>query len=66
MSSLSATLHEYLEVKDKKASVNIILPANIRFKFYEKYEDIKLENKFSAIPITMPLFSKMTDAYQSI
>jgi hypothetical protein len=32
-----------------------VIPANIRFEFYKTRENIKLENKFSAIPMKLPL-----------
>ena len=31
------------------------LPANIRWSRYERYEDVKLENKFAPYPLTIPL-----------
>ena len=40
-----------------------MIPANIRFKFYEKREDVVLENKFSCMPIRMPLAESMDQAY---
>jgi len=43
-----------------------MLPANIRFRWYDKREDVKLENKFAAIPMTLPLISKMKDSYDPI
>lgn len=42
------------------------MPANIRFKFYQTLADIKIENRFSALPIKMPLVSNMKDAYGRI
>lgn len=66
MSSLSTALHEYMNVKNENTTINIFLPANVRFKFYKTYEEVRLENKFSAIPIKVPLYSKMSDAYQNI
>ena len=61
MSSLSSAMHEYLEGKEHK--ISICLPANVRFEFYQKYQDIKLENKFSVIPLTIPLKKTMQEAY---
>lgn len=43
-----------------------MLPANVRFRWYEKREDVKLENKFAAVPIKLPLISKMQDSYDPI
>jgi NRPS condensation-like uncharacterized protein len=66
MSSFSTALHEYLEVKGEDTTINLLMPANVRFKFYKDYEDIKLENKFSGVPIIMPVVSNMTEAYGKI
>jgi hypothetical protein len=55
MCSMSTAFYKYLDIKDEKSKINIMIPANIRFKFYEKYEDIKIENKFAALPVTLPL-----------
>ena len=32
-------------------SIQMALPANIRFKFYKTRQHVKMENKFGAIPI---------------
>jgi len=49
---------------DEEAKMNICLPANIRWKMYETKEDVKLENKFAGIPLTVPLVSNMKDSYK--
>jgi hypothetical protein len=41
----------------------VLLPANIRFRWYPTREAVKLENKFSALPLKLPMISKMKDAY---
>lgn len=64
VSSLSTSLYNYFEGKEERVSV--CLPANIRFKFYETYDEIKLENKFSCIPINIPLSKTMEDAYLNV
>lgn len=33
----------------------MVIPANIRFKHYETFEDIKFENKFAPIPLRIPI-----------
>lgn len=43
-----------------------MIPANIRFKFYPTPEDVKLENKFAAIPMLVPLTEDMESAYGQI
>ena len=42
------------------------MPASIRFSFYKNREDVKLENKFSAMTLTVPLTDTMQTAYSSI
>ena len=43
-----------------------MIPANIRFTFYHKAKDLKLENKFAAIPLTVPLSKSMEQAFGKI
>lgn len=54
------------EKKDKSTRVNIVIPANIRFNFYKKRDDVLLENKFAAIPLSMPLTDSMEEGYSKI
>lgn len=63
MSALSTTLHQYLDFKDDNQLINILMPANMRYKFYQTREEIKAENKFSSMPLKMPIAAKMKDAY---
>ena len=42
------------------------MPGNIRFGFYQKREDVKMENKFTAMPLLVPLTKDMTSAYKQI
>lgn len=44
----------------------MVIPANIRFRFYPTREEVKLENKFAALPLTLPLTSDMPSAYPEI
>lgn len=43
-----------------------MLPANVRFKWYNTRADIKLENKYAPLPIILPLIKNMEDAYEPI
>lgn len=43
-----------------------MVPANIRFKFYATPAEVKLENKFAAIPLTIPMTKDMESAYPLI
>ena len=45
---------------------NVAIPANVRFRFYPTREDVKAENKFSAIPIVLPLCENMEKSYKPI
>ena len=49
---------------DGKAKINVIMPTNIRLKFYQNKDDVKLENKFAVIPIRIPLYSNIQNAYK--
>ena len=44
----------------------MIMPTNLRFKFYETKEEVKMENKYTAIPLTVPLTENMQGSYQTI
>lgn len=50
----------------KTTSVNIVIPANIRFKHYETIDELKLENKFAPIPVVIPLENTMEKALKVI
>ena len=43
-----------------------MIPANIRFQFYPTREEVKLENKFSSIPVILPLTDSMEQAYAKV
>ena len=56
MSSLSKTMSKiFKDAGDKNTQMNITIPANIRFKFYPTPADVKLENKFAALPLRISL-----------
>lgn len=57
-SSLSVAVSRYFKEKDPASNhtkLNIALPANIRWSRYERFDDVKLENKFAPYPLTIPL-----------
>lgn len=56
----------FKEKGDPQEYLNMIIPANIRFKFYMKREEVKLENKFSAMPLRVPLTDDMENSYSKI
>ena len=54
------------ENNEKQEDIGVVIPANIRFEFYKSREDVKLENKFSVLPIRIPLIKTMEEAYPKI
>ena len=57
---------QFKQNNDKAKDFTVVIPANIRFRFYATVEDIKLENKFAAIPLKIPLAETMDEAYSKI
>jgi len=67
LSALSASLAKYFKSEeDPKDSVQIMMPAMIRWSFYKTPAEIVLENKIAAIPLKMPLKNKMSDLYTDV
>lgn len=67
LSSLTTALHRVFEGrKEEVKEVNLTIPANIRFSFYDSAATVKLENKFAAIPLRVPLTSSMEAAYRKV
>lgn len=56
----------FIEKGDKSEQVQICVPANVRFEFYPTREDVKMENKFAAIPLKIPLVDNMEKSYKPI
>ena len=56
----------FKEKGDKNTDIQLMIPANIRFQFYPSRNDIKLENKFSSIPVILPLTDSMQSAYSQV
>lgn len=46
--------------------MNIAIPANIRFKHYETWEEVKFENKFAPMPMTIPLHEDIFTSIKEI
>ncbi|CDW71676.1 ws dgat mgat [Stylonychia lemnae] len=67
-SCLSTAIKEYFRLQgDTKSNfVNLVIPANIRFKHYQSIEDIKLENKFAVVPLRIPLFDDIKTSLREI
>lgn len=63
-SSLSMAMNTiFKQFEDPNRSIQIAIPANIRFKFYPTAQEVKLENIFAAIPLQIPLCDSMENAY---
>jgi len=61
--ALSKSVADFLSKRDDKSkSINICIPANIRWQMYEKYEDVKLENKFAPVALNIPLIHDFSEA----
>jgi len=54
---LSAATKQYFEEKGDKETetLQVVIPANIRFNIYETAEQVKLENKFAPANLKIPL-----------
>jgi hypothetical protein len=63
-SCLSVAIKNYFATKGDSTTnnINIVIPANIRFKHYETIEEIKLENKFAGINLAIPLANNIDEA----
>jgi hypothetical protein len=66
--SLATAVKEYFEMKGdtKTDKINIVIPANIRFKHYETVEQIRIENKFAPISLTIPLEKTMEKSLEKV
>jgi hypothetical protein len=47
-------------------SINLVIPANIRFKHYQSAEALKLENKFAVVPLKIPVVEGVKKALLAI
>ena len=65
---MACALKEYfIQAGDSMTDrVNIIIPANIRFGHYQKVEDIRMENHFSVVPLTIPLRDDLKASIQEV
>ena len=44
----------------------MVVPANIRFGLYHTRADVRIENKFAAVPLLMPLCETMKESYDKM
>jgi NRPS condensation-like uncharacterized protein len=67
IASVSSSLYEMFKEKNEVVDqVKLLIPANIRFSFYPDKDSVKLENKFAAIPLAIPVVDTMSNAYDKI
>ena len=64
MTALSVGMKKlFVELGDSKTKkIYIAMPVNIRWKHYERFEDVKLENAFAPTPVKLGLFSNVEEA----
>ena len=62
--SISTAMNDFFRSKgDESKEIQMVVPANVRFEFYPAKEKVILENKFSAIPLKIPLCDNMKGSY---
>jgi len=67
MCALTTSLNKIFKRNgDTSKNISLVIPANIRFKFYPTREQVVLENKFAAIPLNVPLTETMESSYEKI
>ena len=65
--SITTSMNQlFKENEDEAKSFTLVMPANIRFGFYETRESLKLENIFTAIPVKLPMTSSMESGYAPV
>ena len=50
---------------EKNTRMKVAIPCNIRWKYYNTYEEVELENKFAPMPIKIPLETESSKALTS-
>lgn len=65
---LSSSIKQYFELKGDCETnlINLGLPANVRFQYYETLDELKLENKFSGINMKLPLIKNVFEGFKAI
>ena len=75
MCATTAALKEYFRIRGDKLGdaevegstppmIQVLLPANIRFRWYPTADDVSCENKFAALPVKLPIIANMKDSYK--
>ena len=68
MSSICVSVSKlFRENGDQASKIRLVIPANVRFALYPTRESVKLENRFTAIPLTLPILDKkIYEVYEPI
>lgn len=65
--SITTSMNQLFKENEETAKqFTLVMPANIRFKFYETRESLRLENIFTAIPVRLPMTENMIDGYTPV
>ena len=65
LGALSNTFHTvFKEKNDPNREIHLNMPVNIRFNFYKTPDDVKIENRFSIMPLRIPLHENMQGSYK--
>lgn len=58
--ALSTSVNTIFKEKGETSKdIHLNMPVNIRFNFYKTREEVKIENKFSIMPLRIPLSQNM-------
>jgi len=61
--AVSVGVKKYMKKRnDPCQSLQLVIPAAVRWEFYQTFESVKLENKFAAFPVKIPLVEDLEDA----
>lgn len=65
--ALSVGVKKYMKKRnDPCESLQLVIPAAVRWEFYQTFESVKLENKFAAFPVKIPLVEDLEEAIPQI
>jgi NRPS condensation-like uncharacterized protein len=65
---LASGMKQYFESHGSKGTeqLQMVIPANIRFKHYENVKELRLENMIGIVPLTIPLHSDIAVSLREI
>lgn len=64
----ASAVNQYFESKGQRdiKTLNIAIPANIRFAHYPTWDKVKFENKFAPFPLTIPLNTDLQTSLEQV